>query len=96
MPEGGECAAADERFFERLSELPSGYVRGTFLGETYGVTVSRSGDGARVKLYGEQLGGSDHVSFNLYRLGDGEARLKPCEMPAEKVIAFVLGFVPDP
>lgn len=56
--------------------------------------MERSGDGRRVKLYGEELGGADHVSFNLYVAG-GEARLKPCEMPEAKVVAFVLGYEPD-
>jgi len=32
------------------------------------------------------------VSFNLYRLRPGIASLKPCEMSAEKVRDFVLGF----
>ncbi len=58
------------------------------------MTVERSSDGRRVKLYGEELGGADRVSFNLYFAG-GAARLKPCEMSEEKVVAFVLGFVPD-
>ena len=42
----------------------------------------------------EELGGGDYVSLNLYRTGTGD-RLKPCEMPAEKVVRFVLGLVPD-
>ncbi|MEO0465285.1 MAG: hypothetical protein AAF216_01985 [Pseudomonadota bacterium] len=57
------------------------------------MTVERSADGKRVKLYGEALGGADHVSFNLYLAG-GVYRLKPCEMPEDKVIAFVLGYGP--
>ena len=35
------------------------------------------------------------MSFNLYRLADGPV-LRPCEMPAETVIAFVLAYRPDP
>ncbi len=77
-----------------MSRLPTGYSQGGYEGNRWGVTVERSSDGRRVKLYGEALGGNDHVSFNLYRVS-GEARLKPCEMPASKVIAFVAGFVPD-
>lgn len=78
----------------RLNALPTGYGQGVFLGNRWGVTVERSADGKRVKLYGEALGGADHVSFNLYFAG-GEARLKPCEMAAAKVVDFVLRFVPD-
>ena len=81
-------------FLSALAELPTGYSQGDYSGARWGVTVERSADGRRTKLYGEALGGSDHVSFNLYRLA-GEDRLKPCEMPAAKVIDFVLGYRPD-
>lgn len=81
-------------FLSALSDLPTGYSTGTYNTRRWGVTVERSSDGRRVKLYGEELGGSDHVSFNLYHAG-GQARLKPCEMPEAKVIAFVLGFEPE-
>ena len=83
-----------EAFLAALKQLPSGYSAGMYDDQTWGVTVERSADGRRVKLYGEQLGGADHVSFNLYFAG-GNPRLKPCEMPAEKVEAFVLGYVPN-
>ena len=81
-------------FLPALAVLPVGYSTGLYADRRWGVTVERSADGRRVKLYGEELGGADHVSFNLYFAG-GEARLKPCEMPEAKVVAFVLGFVPD-
>jgi len=35
------------------------------------------------------LDGSGLVSANLYRV-DGEDLLKPCEMPVERVVAFLL------
>ena len=78
-----------------LATLPTGYSRGDFKSAPWGVSVERSLDGKRIKLYGERLGGSDHVSFNLYHAG-GSPRLKPCEMPTRKVIDFVLGYVPKP
>lgn len=82
-------------FFNALDQIPAGYSRGEFSGASWGVTVDRSGDGKRIKLYGEALGASDHVSFNLYVAG-GTPRLKPCEMPAQKVIDFVLNYEPKP
>jgi len=36
------------------------------------------------------------VSCNLYRLGPGRLALRPCEMPADVVTAFVLGVRPAP
>lgn len=59
----------------------------TFDGRRYGVTRSVLVGGRIQKLYAEQLGGTDVVSANLYA-GD---ELRPCEMPAAKVLAFVAG-----
>lgn len=83
------------RFLAALDRLPAGYGQGLYEGERWGATVTgQPGDGVR-KLYAERLAGGDHVSFNLYTTRSG-ARLKPCEMPEDKVIAFVLGFSPQP
>lgn len=81
--------------FERsLARLPDGYSEGRFQGHPWGVTVRRSADGKRIWLYGERLGGTDIVSFNLYVLAGARIALKPCEMSSSKVVDFVLGFRP--
>ncbi|MBB3936192.1 hypothetical protein [Aureimonas phyllosphaerae] len=80
---------------ERLDGWPEGHCEGSFEGRRFGVTLHRSGDGRRIWLYGEERGGGGIVSANLYRLADGEALLRPCEMPAEVVARFVLGFRPE-
>jgi hypothetical protein len=82
-----------ERFLAKLDTLPAGYSEGHYAGRRYGVTLSASSDGRRRWLYGEELGGAGRVSANLYRLADGTVALRPCEMPAERVVDFVLGFV---
>ncbi|MGF6178266.1 hypothetical protein [Ensifer sp. 4252] len=82
------------QFDKALAELPEGYLEGVFEGRRLGATVKRSGDGKRVWLYGEELGGRDVVSFNLYALTGANAILRPCEMSSSKVIDFVLGFEP--
>ncbi|MBY5406357.1 hypothetical protein [Rhizobium leguminosarum] len=79
-------------FEDALAKLPDGYVDGYFGNRSWGVTVKRSQDGKRTWLYGEELSGSDIVSFNLYRLAEPGLILKPCEMSCAKVIEFVLGF----
>ncbi|MBZ9856361.1 hypothetical protein LB566_21355 [Mesorhizobium sp. CA13] len=85
-----------ERDFESaLAAIPCGYGEGLYEGLRYGVTVRRSCDRKRSSLFARALAGGDVVSFNLYRLRSGESSLRPCEMPVEKVIAFVLGYVPD-
>ncbi|MBD9489898.1 MULTISPECIES: hypothetical protein [Ensifer] len=70
------------KFEKALAELPEGYVHGIFQGRRW----------RRVWLYGEELGGADVVSFNLYVLSDARTILRPCEMSSSKVVDFVLGF----
>ncbi|MEH3158570.1 MAG: hypothetical protein PGN08_06265 [Sphingomonas taxi] len=82
-------------FLDALAAMPKGYLEGDADGRRYGATVTRSPDGRRQWLYAEELGGEDRISFNLYLLESGPA-LRPCEMPAKKVIAFVLAFRPNP
>jgi hypothetical protein len=82
-------------FEDALAKLPDGYVDGHFGNRSWGVTVKRSEDGKRTWLYGEELNGSDIVSFNLYRLAGPGSILKPCEMSSAKVIEFVMGFEPS-
>lgn len=75
-----------------MDRLPRGYSEGLYEGRRYGATMTASEDGKRRKLYAEALAGGDHVSCNLYVLEDGSILLKPCEMPQEKVIAFLCGY----
>lgn len=86
---------ADARFLDRFDTLPIGGYGATYEGRRYRVTKTVMATGRSQKLEAEELGGSDYISFNLYRLAGGETILKPCEMPEEKVVAFVLGVVPD-
>jgi hypothetical protein len=78
-----------------LAAFPEGYSEGTYEERRYGVTLHRSDDGRRNSLFARELAGTDIVSFNLYRLRKDAASLKPCEMSAEKVRDFVLGFRRD-
>ncbi len=83
-----------EAFIAALDRFPTGYGEGSYRGVRWGATLSVSADAKRRWLWGEALDGSFTVSFNLYMLAAGPA-LRPCEMPAADVIAFVLGYVPD-
>ncbi len=80
-------------FLDRFAALPDGAFDVDFEGRRYSVSVHRSADGRRARLFAEELGGPDHVSFNLFRLEDGRSLLKPCEMPAQKVERFVESLV---
>lgn len=82
-------------FVSAFEKLPEGYSQGTYEGRRFGLIVRRSKDGRRNSLFAKELAGSDIVSFNLYRFTSGRTSLKPCEMSARKVVAFVLDVRPD-
>ena len=73
-----------------VDALPEGWSEVTYAGRRYGLTkITRTG-GRSSSVYAEQLGGSDVISANVYRTS-AEDVLKPCEMPAEKVLDFLRG-----
>jgi hypothetical protein len=77
--------------WDRLAAWPRGYVLARYNGRRYGVSTSQHTNGRSMKLYAEELGGTDRISLNIYAPAHGELALKPCEMPLDKVTAFVLG-----
>ena len=77
-----------ERLLTALASLPYGTFEGRAHGRAYIVTHQKVANGRGEKLVAEALDGSDYISLNLYHLASGP-QLRPCEMPAEKVIAFV-------
>lgn len=75
-----------------LSSWPLGYFTARYAGRRYGVTNAAHAHGNSFKLYAEELGGADRISLNIYRPpSSAEPTLKPCEMPVDKVTAFVTG-----
>ncbi len=87
--------SASSTFVSAFDLLPEGGYGGTYNGRRYRITKTVMASGRSQKLEAEELGGSDYISFNLYRLSGGEALLKPCEMPEEKVVDFVLNVIAD-
>ena len=87
--------STDPVFLEAFDALPLGGYGGSYQGRRYRVTKTQMSNGRSQKLAAEELGGTDYISFNLYRLASGEALLKPCEMPEEKVVTIVLGLEAD-
>ena len=81
--------------WSRLAALPRGYFTARYAGRRYGVSLSAHANGRSMKLYAEELGGTDRVSLNIYAPPSGPPALKPCEMPVDKVTAFVLGAEPE-
>jgi peptide-methionine (S)-S-oxide reductase len=68
-----------------FQRMPQGWSEVEFNGRRYGVTRTVLIGGQIEKIYAEEFGGTDRISANLYA-GD---RFRPCEMPAEKVLAFL-------
>ncbi|WP_241479020.1 hypothetical protein [Leisingera sp. ANG-M1] len=78
-----------DAFLAAFDALPLGGFTGAANGRKYTVTRENLAGGKAQKLVARELGGTDYISLNLYRLDSG-ALLKPCEMPEEKVVRFVL------
>lgn len=77
-------------FLAAFATIPVGVSLGVYAGRRYILTKTRHAGGRSAKQVAEALDGSDYISLNLYHLAAG-ARLRPCEMPAAKVRAFVEG-----
>ena len=77
--------------WSRLHTLPQGYFTARYDGRRYGVSNTVHTSGRSMKLYAEELGGPDRISLNIYAPPSGDPALRPCEMPVDKVTAFVLG-----
>lgn len=86
---------ADYEFVDRFDALPVGGYGGTAHGKRWRVTKTIMANGRSQKLEAEELGGTGYVSMNLYRLADGSAILKPCEMPEADVVGFVFALNAD-
>jgi hypothetical protein len=77
-----------------FARLPEGWTEATYDGRRWGVTKTVLAGGRALSVLAEALDGSDLVSANLYLTE--EPAFRPCEMPAEKVVAFLEGWLPAP
>ena len=78
-----------------VDRVPEGWTPVRYRDRAYGLRRTSRAQGRSVAIYAEELGGTDVVSTNVYRTGDGDV-LKPCEMPASVVLAFLAGWQPSP
>lgn len=86
-----------EAVWARLRAWPRGYFTARFDGKRYGVSNTAHTGGRSFKLFAEELGGPDRISLNIYRPEHAaDPALRPCEMPVDKVTAFVLTAEPEP
>jgi len=78
-----------KQFSQKLSSLKDGSYDVFFNSRRYLLRKETHLDSKLIKLYGEELGGNDFISLNYYPEIQG-GLLKPCEMPQQKVIDFIL------
>jgi len=76
-------------FHTKLLELKEGSYDVFYQEKRYLLSKQTQLKGKLIKLYAKELGDNDFISLNYYTdIANG--LLKPCEMPEEKVIDFVL------
>jgi len=77
------------RLLDYIQFIPDGYSEVLYKQRKYGVTRSNFNKGRSIKIFAEELGGNDVISLNFYITATSES-LKPCEMPEQKVIDFLM------
>lgn len=87
--------SADPAFLAALDRLPKGAFTARAGGVRWRAARTLFAGGRSEKIEAKALTGAGYVSANIFRLSDGTARLRPCEMPAGDVVAFVLAAVPE-
>ena len=73
---------------DTIQKIPLGATEMHINGKKYLVSRKDFNQGKSTKVYAEELGGKDFISFNFYLTSKGE-QLKPCEMPTQKVLDFL-------
>ncbi|MGK0363502.1 MAG: hypothetical protein ACI85O_000547 [Saprospiraceae bacterium] len=74
-----------------INKIPLGYSEVFYQSKKYSLTRRDFNQGKSTKVFAKELGGTDFISFNFY-LTEGGENFKPCEMPEEKVLAFLKNF----
>lgn len=77
-----------EEWQKKIELLKEGYQEVFFQERKYGLSKKIFNKGKSVKVYAEELGGNNYISFNYY-CTPSKLLLKPCEMPKSKVIEFL-------
>ncbi|NER13659.1 peptide methionine sulfoxide reductase [Leptobacterium flavescens] len=78
---------------DKIEELREGYSEVFYRNKKYGLNKTVFNGGSSYKIYAEELAGNDFISLNFY-ITSKDHLLKPCEMPKEKVIDFLMNCSP--
>jgi hypothetical protein len=90
--EAGAAGGSDE-LHALVARVPPGWTEVAYAGSAWGLTRTEHARGGTTTLYAEQLGGTAVVSANVWHTSSGDL-LRPCEMPAADVLAFLRGWTP--
>ena len=74
-----------------VARVPTGWTRVAFGGRTWGLSRSDNAGGRSVFVEADELGGPGRLSTNVWFTAD-EVLLRPCEVPAADVLAFLRGW----
>lgn len=78
-----------KQFDRRIKKLSDGSYSVFYKGRRYLLSKETHLEGKLIKLYAKELGGRDFISLNYYPRPQNPL-LKPCEMPKQKVIDFII------
>ncbi len=77
------------QFHKKLLNLKDGSYDVLYKGKRYLLSKQTQLGDKLIKLYAKELGANDFISLNYYpQIKNG--LLKPCEMPQEKVMDFIV------
>lgn len=79
---------------ELVDRVPEGWTSVVYRGRRWGMSRTSRASGRSIAVYAEELRGTGVVSANVYRTASGDL-LRPCEMPAETVMAFLHEWEPS-
>jgi len=73
---------------DKIAKIPLGASEIWMEHKKYLVTRKDFNGGKSTKVFAQELGGTNFISFNFYITSRGQ-QLKPCEMPVQKVLDFI-------
>ena len=71
-----------------LTTIPEGWSRTEVAGQAWGITRTTHAGGKVISLNAERLSDAEQLGANVWITRDGPI-LRPCEVPAEKVLQFL-------
>ena len=80
----------EDQVLEKIVALPNGFKEVKYRDRAYGLRKESFNEEQSFKVYAEELGGRDHISLNFYQTSTAK-HVRPCEMPLQKVLAFLRG-----